>query len=103
MSSLDYVKNLLIIDDDPDSRAVMGRLLSGPDYALTFASSGSEGLAKAAELIPDLILLDVVMPGMDGFAVCRRLRATPTLAEVPIILVTALDDQRSRLRGMEAG
>ena len=101
--SIDPVKNLLIIDDDPDARTVLLQLLSGPDYTLTFASTGADGLAKAAELMPDLILLDVLMPGMDGFAVCRSLRNTPTLADVPIILLTALDDHRSRLRGLEAG
>jgi len=101
--SIDPVKNLLIIDDNPDAQDVLRRLLSGPDYTLTFASTGDDGLAKAAELMPDLILLDVLMPEIDGFAVCRSLRATPNLAEIPIILMTALDDHRSRLRGLEAG
>jgi PAS domain S-box-containing protein len=100
---IDHVKDLLIIHDDPDTRQVLRQLLSGPDYSLTFASTGADGLAKAVELMPDLILLDVLIPGMDGFAVCRSLRATPTLADVPIILLTALDDHRSRLRGLEAG
>jgi two-component system, cell cycle sensor histidine kinase and response regulator CckA len=101
--SSDPVKNLLIIDDDPDTRALLQQLLSGADYNLTFASTGADGLDKAAELMPDLILLDVLMPGMDGFAICRSLRDTPTLADIPIILLTALDDHRSRLRGLEAG
>lgn len=100
---IDHVKSLLIIDDDPDARTVLQQLLSGPDYTLTFASTGADGLAIAAELMPDLILLDVLMPGMDGFAVCRSLRDTPNLADIPIILLTALDDHRSRLRGLEAG
>ena len=60
-------------------------------------------MAKVAELTPDLILLDVMMPGVNGFEVCRRLRADPLLAEVPIIMVTALDDRDSRLQGIEAG
>src|SRR5438105_4926112 len=98
---IDHVKYLLIIDDDPDVRTVLRQLLSGPDYTLTFAGTGADGLSKAAELMPDLILLDVPMPGMDGFAVCRRLRDNPTLADIPIILLTALDDHRSRLRGLE--
>ncbi|MBI5800616.1 MAG: response regulator, partial [Verrucomicrobia bacterium] len=66
-------------------------------------TNGPDALARAAELQPDLILLDVMMPGMDGFAVCERLRATSALAEVPILLVTALDDRDSRLRGIEVG
>ena len=81
----------------------MERLLSAEDYDLAFASSGAEALAKAAELTPDLILLDVMMPVMDGFEACRRLRADPLLAQVPVIMVTALDDRDSRLRGIEAG
>jgi PAS domain S-box-containing protein len=60
-------------------------------------------LRLAAEATPDLVLLDVIMPGMDGYEVCRRLRADPRLAEVPVIIVTALDDQASRLAGLEAG
>ncbi len=70
---------------------------------LAFAASGAEVLATAEDLAPDLILLDVTMPGMDGFEVCRRLRADPHLAEVPILLITALDGRRSRLQGIEAG
>lgn len=75
-SPIEHVKNLLIIDDDPDAREVLLQLLRGSDYTLTFASSGAEGLAKAPELMPDLILLAVLIPAMDGFAVCRSLRAT---------------------------
>jgi two-component system, cell cycle sensor histidine kinase and response regulator CckA len=101
--SIDSAKNLLIIDHDPGARIVLQQLLNSSDYTLTFASTGADGLAKAAELMPDLILLDVMMPGMDGFAVCRKIRDTPDLADIPIILLTAPDDHRSRLRGLEAG
>jgi PAS domain S-box-containing protein/putative nucleotidyltransferase with HDIG domain len=94
---------ILIVDDETAGRETLEALLTGQDYQLVFASTGGEALAKAAERQPDLILLDVMMPGMDGFEVCRRLRTDPSLAEVPIILVTALDDRDSRLRGIEAG
>jgi PAS domain S-box-containing protein len=103
VSVMDQIKNLLIIDDDPNIHEMLRQVLSGPDFSLTFASSGAEGIAKAAELIPDLILLEVMLPGMDGFVICRKLRATPTLAVVPIILVTAHDDRATRVRGLEAG
>jgi PAS domain S-box-containing protein len=78
-------------------------LLLGQGYQLAFASNGQEALAKAIELTPDLILLDVMMPDMDGFQVCQQLRADPYLAEVPVIMITALDDDDSRLRGIQAG
>jgi two-component system NtrC family sensor kinase len=68
-----------------------------------FADDGVEALGKAAEFSPDLILLDVMMPGIDGFEVCRRLRADPLLAEVPVIMVTGLGDRDSRLKGIEVG
>ncbi len=97
-----YTGAVLIIDDEPSARDSLDVLLAPQGYRLAFAVDGVEGLQKAAELAPDLILLDVMMPGMDGFE-GRRLRANPRLAEVPIVMVTALDDQASRLRGIEAG
>jgi DNA-binding response OmpR family regulator/nitrogen-specific signal transduction histidine kinase len=94
---------ILIVDDERIGRDTLEALLVGQNYDLAFASDGAEALTRAAELTPDLILLDVMMPGMDGFEVCQRLRADPLLADVPIIMVTALDDRDSRLRGIEAG
>ncbi len=94
---------ILIVDDEVGGRKTLEGILRPFGYDLVFASNGVEALTQAAARAPDLILLDVMMPGMDGFAVCRRLRADPLLAEVPIILVTALDDRDSRLRGIEAG
>lgn len=100
---MEHTSTVLVVDDQPLERKKLESLLTGQDYNLAFASSGVEALAKAAELVPDLILLDVMMPDLDGFEVCRRLRVDPLLAEVPIILVTALDDRDSRLEGIEAG
>ncbi|MBM3235840.1 response regulator [Candidatus Poribacteria bacterium] len=94
---------ILIVDDDQIGRDTLEALLAKQNYNLAFASTGAEALAQAKELTPDLILLDVMMPGMDGFEVCRQLRADPILAEVPIIMVTALDDRDSRMQGIEAG
>lgn len=94
---------ILIVDDTRSGRETLEILLMSPAYELAFASSGIEALEKAAALTPDLILLDVMMPGMDGFEVCRRLRVNPQLAEVPIVMVTALDDRYSRLEGLKAG
>lgn len=94
---------LLIIDDDPVARQTLTALLNASDYRLEEAASGPEGIRKASLLHPEVILLDIMMPGMDGYEVCRRLRQDPELAEVPIIMITALDDRASRLTGLEAG
>ena len=98
-----HKSTILIVDDEPNTHLMLESLLFREGYRLTFASNGYEALEKALELTPDLILLDVMMPGMDGFEVCTRLRSDPVLGEVPIIMLTALDDRDSRLRGIEAG
>jgi putative nucleotidyltransferase with HDIG domain len=94
---------ILIVDDEPSGRETLAALLKPQGYQLAFAANGAEALALVAAQDPDLILLDVMMPELDGFEVCRRLRATPAVAEIPIILLTALDDRESRLQGIEAG
>ncbi len=94
---------ILIVDDEPVGREVLEALLCAQGYELFFAENGPDALSKATAHTPDLVLLDVMMPKMDGFEVCRRLRVDPEHAEVPIIMVTALDDRDSRLKGIEAG
>ena len=94
---------ILIVDDDATARETLIAMLEGEQYDLQAAKDGFQALHLLEELQPDLILLDVMMPGMDGYEVCRRIRAMPELAEVPIILLTALDDRASLVRGIEAG
>jgi putative two-component system response regulator len=94
---------LLIVDDQAMGREILAGALVSDDYKFHFAGSGSEAIEIAQRIIPDLILLDVMMPELDGFETCQRLRADARLALVPIVLVTALDDQASRLQGLEAG
>jgi two-component system cell cycle response regulator len=98
---------LLIVDDDPLAwkmhKAILLKSEHGHDYHIEIAASGKDALQMAARIMPDLILLDVMMPDMDGFAVCRALRENPHLAEVPIVMVTALEDLDSRLNGIQAG
>jgi two-component system, cell cycle response regulator len=95
--------NVLIVDDEPLGRETLAALLSPLGYQQRFAATGAEALQLAMAMPPDLVLLDVMMPGMDGFEVCQKLRAHASLADVPVIMLTALDDRESRLRGIEAG
>ena len=97
------MSTVLIVDDDPTAREALVAILEGEGYDLQQAKDGVRAMQMLKQLQPDLILLDVMMPAMDGFEVCRRIRATPPLAEVPIILLTALDDRDSLLRGIESG
>ncbi|MCK4514889.1 MAG: response regulator, partial [Spirochaetaceae bacterium] len=95
--------SVLIVDDEEMSRDTLKALLINEGYDLSFAAGGMEALDRAGEILPDLILLDVMMPDIDGFEVCRRLRGNAVMAEVPIILVTSLDDSDSRMTGIDAG
>ena len=93
---------ILLVDDHPTNLAVLEELL-GETYPLTIATSGEAALARAAEVAPALILLDVMMPGIDGYETCRRLRALPTLHPPKIIMVSAKAMVAERLRGYDAG
>ena len=97
------MSTLLIVDDNASARETLVAMLENENYQLELAQDGNQALQILSQLQPDLILLDVMMPGMDGFEVCRRIRATPQLAEVPIIMLTALDDRASLLQGIESG
>lgn len=94
---------ILIVDDDPVNRLTLEAVLGDEDYQLEFAADGAEGLATARRTHPDLMLLDVMMPGLDGFAVCSAIRADPAIGRLPIIMVTALDDFGSRVKGLRCG
>jgi putative two-component system response regulator len=94
---------VLVVDDDPVVRKLTRDILMKVADAVHVVSCGEDALRVAPQLDPDLILLDVTMPGIDGFEVCTQLRANPQTREVPIIMVTALNDRASRLRGIEAG
>jgi two-component system, sensor histidine kinase and response regulator len=94
---------ILIIDDDPIGRQTTEMLLLQQGYALHFAASGVEGLACLPIVQPDVILLDVMMPGMDGFAVCEALKTAVSTQHIPVVLITALDSKEDLARGLEAG
>ena len=97
------MSTVLIVDDDPSARETLIAMLEGEEYQLELAKDGFEALQMIDHIQPDLILLDVMMPGMDGFEVCRRIRSMAQVAEVPILILTALDDRGSLLRGIESG
>ena len=94
---------VLVVDDHPSSRMTAVALLAVEGYNVIEADSGLNALKIIHSENPDLILLDVMMPGMDGFEVCRRLKQDDHTRLTPIVFITALDDRRSRLRGIEAG
>jgi putative two-component system response regulator len=94
---------ILVVDDHPSSRTTAVALLSLEGYEVLEADSGHAALATIATTQPDFILLDVMMPGMDGFEVCHRLKQDEQTRLIPVVFVTALDDRRARLRGIEAG
>ena len=98
MSSL-----VLIVDDEYIGRETLQSILEGEGYELEMAENGVQAIEKAKKLLPDVILLDVMMPGMTGFEVCQRIRSDPQIAEIPIIILTALDDRESLLNALKAG
>ncbi|MCY7324295.1 MAG: two-component system response regulator [Phormidesmis sp. CAN_BIN36] len=94
---------VLVVDDHSSSRMTAVALLTFEGYDVLEAESGAAALAQVLDTSPDLILLDVMMPGMDGYEVCRRLKSDERTRLTPVVFITALDDRRARLRGIEAG
>jgi class 3 adenylate cyclase len=94
---------VLVVDDQPADRSLLVDLLDIHGYRTVGAASGEEALAAVAQLAPDVVLLDVMMPGMSGLDVCRALRADSRHAALPIVLVTAKDPETERVSGLEAG
>ena len=94
---------ILIVDDNPMNVDILQTRLASHGYETITASDGEEALAKAREKLPDLILLDIMMPKMDGMQVCRELKKDPTLPFMPIILVTAKSESKDIVAGLEAG
>ncbi|MBI2866584.1 MAG: response regulator [Chloroflexi bacterium] len=95
-------KKVLLVDDDARVRRLMVATL-GDGYTLLEAADGLQGLGLARREQPDVVLLDVMMPGLDGFEVCRRLKADPATTEVAVIMLTGLDSDEDRARGEQAG
>lgn len=95
--------HVLVVDDDAAVRELVSHALTADGYVVATAERGADALELLREHTPDILLLDVLMPGLSGFEVCARLRAMPQCAEIPILFVTALDDRASRLHGLDVG
>lgn len=96
-------KKVLIVDDSDVNLRLISILLKNNGFHYELAHNGIEALEKTKEFPPDLIMLDIMMPEMDGYEVCRRLKADPSTQNIPVIMVTALSDKDSRIEGLKAG
>lgn len=96
-------KLVLVIDDGPEQRRFLERTLSAAGYRVVTAPDGEAGVAAAHSLLPDIILLDVMMPGLNGYQVCRALKADPATADRPILVLTAKDEPADQFWAREVG
>ncbi|HTP60756.1 MAG TPA: response regulator [Burkholderiales bacterium] len=94
---------ILVVDDTPQNVKLFTDLLIAKGYAVTSATNGEEALASIAAGPPDLVLLDVMMPGISGYEVCRKIRENPATALLPVVMATSLDPNQERIKGIEAG
>src|ERR1700760_1703542 len=94
---------VLVVDDILSNVKLLEAKLSAEYFEVASAFNGIDALARMDEQAPDIVLLDVMMPGMDGFEVCRRIKANPKTAHVPVVMVTALDQPSDRVAGLDAG
>ena len=100
---MNYQPTVLVIDDDPDNFDVIEILLSHESYQLNYASSGIKAIDRLDTIAPDIILMDVMMPDMNGIEVCRRIKTNPTWRHIPIIMVTALNSKEDLARCLDTG
>lgn len=98
-----FPARILIVDDERHNRQLLEVMLANEGFQLQSAAGGEEALAMVAAQIPDLILLDVMMPGIDGYQVATRIKGDPATEHVRIIMLTALDDRNSRMHGLSTG
>jgi sigma-B regulation protein RsbU (phosphoserine phosphatase) len=96
-------EKILLVDDNPTNLQVLFQTLEGRGYNLLVAKNGETALAIVAKANPNLVLLDIMMPGMDGYEVCRRLKADPATREIPVIFLSALGDTKDKVQGLDLG
>ncbi|NJM27904.1 MAG: response regulator, partial [Pseudanabaena sp. RU_4_16] len=98
-----YPGTVLVVDDNPNNLSVLVSLLRESGYRTLVAVDGESAIAQITYAKPDIILLDVMMPGIDGFETCKRLKASPDSAEIPVIFMTALSDTIDKVKGFKLG
>ena len=98
-----HVSRILVIEDSQDIADLIAHYLQGAGYVTTLAATGSDGLRQARAAPPDAIILDLMLPGMDGLHVCQALRGEPATAAIPIIMLIARGEESDRIRGLELG
>src|SRR5450631_3997683 len=94
---------ILMVDDDPNNLSVMRDCLAGCNYSILAAEDGKSAVLRADYARPDLILLDVMMPGIDGYETCRRLKSQESTKDIPVIFMTALAETGQKVKGLETG
>ena len=94
---------ILLVDDEPDIVETVAFMLRARNYTVSVASGGLEGIGKAKDELPDLILLDIMMPDMDGYDVCRKLRAEDDTKHIPVVMLTARDESEALLKSHSVG
>lgn len=97
------IKKILVVDDSPTERHVLAALLTGGGYEVITAENGEEGIAKARSELPDLVLMDVVMPGLNGYQATRTLTRDPVTKNIPVIVCTSKGQETDRIWGLRQG
>ena len=103
MSAASGSPRVLIVEDAANDIRLLGTLLSEAGYGVSVARSGEEALEQVEREVPNVLLLDVILPGMDGYEVCQKLRAAPATRALPVLMITALQPDEDRQRGLDAG
>jgi Response regulators consisting of a CheY-like receiver domain and a winged-helix DNA-binding domain len=94
---------ILVVEDNVQFQSLISRALSYAGYEVILASDGAEGLNRLRETRPHLVILDIMLPGMDGYEVCRHIRANPQTADIPVLMLTAKSGPRDQMQGFESG
>ena len=97
------IKKILVVDDSATERHILGEMLTKQGFEVSFAESGEMGVAKAKQDMPDLVLMDVVMPGLNGFQATRAITKDPVTANIPVLLCTTKDQDTDKIWGMRQG